>query len=67
MCGCTPTEAEDIRYLVNEKYSFQEGDEELVILSLAGGCSEFLVIQVTAVTKGSPGRESPFCYHRVTD
>ena len=29
---------EDIRFLGNEKYSFQEGDEVLVIPSIAGGC-----------------------------
>jgi len=28
---------EDIRFLGNEKYSFQEGDEVLVIPSIAGG------------------------------
>ena len=30
---------EDIRFLGNEKYNFQEGDEVLVIPSIAGGCS----------------------------
>ncbi len=30
---------EDIRFLGNEKYSFQDGDEVLVIPSIAGGCS----------------------------
>jgi len=29
---------EDIRFLGNEKYSFKEGDEVLVIPSIAGGC-----------------------------
>ncbi len=29
---------EDIRFLGNEKYAFQEGDEVLVIPSIAGGC-----------------------------
>jgi molybdopterin converting factor small subunit len=29
---------EDIRFLGNEKYCFQEGDEVLVIPSIAGGC-----------------------------
>jgi sulfur-carrier protein len=29
---------EDIRFLGNEKYAFQEGDEILVIPSIAGGC-----------------------------
>ncbi|MDE3186730.1 MAG: MoaD/ThiS family protein [Acidobacteriota bacterium] len=29
---------EDIRFLGNEKYSFQDGDEVLVIPSIAGGC-----------------------------
>lgn len=29
---------EDIRFLGNEKYNFQEGDEVLVIPSIAGGC-----------------------------
>ena len=28
---------EDIRFLGNEKYSFQDGDEVLVIPSIAGG------------------------------
>ena len=28
---------EDIRFLGNEKYSFQEGDEVMVIPSIAGG------------------------------
>jgi molybdopterin synthase sulfur carrier subunit len=28
---------EDIRFLGNEKYSFKEGDEILVIPSIAGG------------------------------
>jgi molybdopterin converting factor small subunit len=28
---------EDIRFLGNEKYNFQEGDEVLVIPSIAGG------------------------------
>jgi molybdopterin converting factor small subunit len=28
---------EDIRFLGNEKYAFQEGDEVLVIPSIAGG------------------------------
>jgi molybdopterin synthase sulfur carrier subunit len=30
---------EDIRFLGNEKYQFQDGDEVLVIPSIAGGCS----------------------------
>jgi molybdopterin converting factor small subunit len=30
---------EDIRFLGNEKYSFQNDDEVLVIPSIAGGCS----------------------------
>jgi molybdopterin converting factor small subunit len=30
---------EDIRFLGNEKYAFQDGDEVLVIPSIAGGCS----------------------------
>ncbi len=30
---------EDIRFLGNEKYAFQEGDEVLVIPSIAGGCA----------------------------
>jgi molybdopterin synthase sulfur carrier subunit len=30
---------EDIRFLGNEKYTFQDGDEVLVIPSIAGGCS----------------------------
>ena len=29
---------EDIRFLGNEKYVFKEGDEVLVIPSIAGGC-----------------------------
>jgi sulfur-carrier protein len=29
---------EDIRFLGNEKYSFRDGDEVLVIPSIAGGC-----------------------------
>jgi molybdopterin converting factor small subunit len=29
---------EDIRFLGNEKYTFQDGDEVLVIPSIAGGC-----------------------------
>jgi len=29
---------EDIRFLGNEKYAFQDGDEVLVIPSIAGGC-----------------------------
>jgi molybdopterin converting factor small subunit len=29
---------EDIRFLGNEKYVFQDGDEVLVIPSIAGGC-----------------------------
>lgn len=29
---------EDIRFLGNEKYQFQDGDEVLVIPSIAGGC-----------------------------
>ena len=29
---------EDIRFLGNERYSFKEGDEVLVIPSIAGGC-----------------------------
>src|SRR5208282_6816504 len=29
---------EDIRFLGNEKYSFKDGDEVLVIPSIAGGC-----------------------------
>ncbi|MBT9330496.1 MoaD/ThiS family protein [Paracidobacterium acidisoli] len=29
---------EDIRFLGNEKYNFQDGDEVLVIPSIAGGC-----------------------------
>ena len=29
---------EDIRFLGNEKYAFREGDEVLVIPSIAGGC-----------------------------
>lgn len=31
---------EDIRFLGNEKYSFQEGDEILVIPSIAGGVAD---------------------------
>lgn len=30
---------EDIRFLGNEKYVFQDGDEVLVIPSIAGGCN----------------------------
>ncbi|MBB6142087.1 molybdopterin converting factor small subunit [Silvibacterium bohemicum] len=30
---------EDIRFLGNEKYDFKDGDEVLVIPSIAGGCS----------------------------
>ncbi|MGC8548571.1 MAG: MoaD/ThiS family protein [Acidobacteriaceae bacterium] len=30
---------EDIRFLGNEKYEFQDGDEVLVIPSIAGGCN----------------------------
>ena len=30
---------EDIRFLGNENYTFQEGDEVLVIPSIAGGCT----------------------------
>ena len=30
---------EDIRFLGNEKYNFQDGDEVLVIPSIAGGCN----------------------------
>jgi molybdopterin synthase sulfur carrier subunit len=30
---------EDIRFLGNEKYAFQDGDVVLVIPSIAGGCS----------------------------
>ena len=30
---------EDIRFLGNESYCFKEGDEVLVIPSIAGGCS----------------------------
>lgn len=29
---------EDIRFLGNEKYAFKDGDEVLVIPSIAGGC-----------------------------
>ncbi len=29
---------EDIRFLGNDKYAFKEGDEVLVIPSIAGGC-----------------------------
>ena len=29
---------EDIRFLGNEKYTFKDGDEVLVIPSIAGGC-----------------------------
>lgn len=31
---------EDIRFLGNENYAFQDGDEVLVIPSIAGGCPE---------------------------
>jgi molybdopterin synthase sulfur carrier subunit len=31
---------EDIRFLGNEKYAFQDGDEVLVIPSIAGGCPD---------------------------
>ena len=30
---------EDIRFLGNENYTFQDGDEVLVIPSIAGGCT----------------------------
>jgi molybdopterin converting factor small subunit len=30
---------EDIRFLGNEKYAFKDGDEVLLIPSIAGGCS----------------------------
>jgi len=30
---------EDIRFLGNEKYAFRDGDEVLVIPSIAGGCA----------------------------
>jgi sulfur-carrier protein len=32
---------EDIRFLGNEKYAFKDGDEVLVIPSIAGGCCDF--------------------------
>ena len=35
---------EDIRFLGNEKYSFQEGDEVLVIPSIAGGLQLSLTV-----------------------
>jgi molybdopterin synthase sulfur carrier subunit len=36
---------EDIRFLGNEKYSFQDGDEVLVIPSIAGGCCAQLIFR----------------------
>jgi molybdopterin converting factor small subunit len=39
---------EDIRFLGNEKYAFQDGDEVLVIPSIAGGCCAGLAVQAEA-------------------
>jgi molybdopterin converting factor small subunit len=41
---------EDIRFLGNEKYAFQDGDEVLVIPSIAGGCCAGLAAQAHART-----------------
>jgi sulfur-carrier protein len=39
---------EDIRFLGNEKYAFQDGDEVLVIPSIAGGCCSGLAVPAEA-------------------
>jgi molybdopterin converting factor small subunit len=49
---------EDIRFLGNEKYAFQDGDEVLVIPSIAGGCcahgdTRFAQVQVQVQERGT--------------
>src|SRR4051794_6150307 len=43
---------EDIRFLGNEKYAFQEGDEVLVIPSIAGGCCWTRVVAMQCAASG---------------
>lgn len=47
---------EDIRFLGNEKYAFQDGDEVLVIPSIAGGCAP----SVSAWTASPAKRARPY-------
>jgi sulfur-carrier protein len=47
---------EDIRFLGNDKYSFKDGDEVLVIPSIAGGCAGNLA--KTQVSESRPGAPS---------
>jgi molybdopterin converting factor small subunit len=51
---------EDIRFLGNEKYSFQDGDEVLVIPSIAGGCDTLR--RPTLRCCSYCGREECICY-----
>jgi len=44
---------EDIRFLGNERYAFQDGDEVLVIPSIAGGSCAGLAVQADALRAGA--------------
>ena len=54
---------EDIRFLGNEKYAFQDGDEVLVIPSIAGGCCSGLPVQSEArfAREENPDRKMCSC------
>src|SRR5271170_1712322 len=50
---------EDIRFLGNEKYAFKDGDEVLVIPSIAGGSKTAVAQQLIAFAATTAGRQTP--------
>ncbi|HEX4068237.1 MAG TPA: MoaD/ThiS family protein [Acidobacteriaceae bacterium] len=52
---------EDIRFLGNEKYAFQDGDEVLVIPSIAGGCCAGLAVPAEARFARGENPDRPMC------
>ena len=52
---------EDIRFLGNEKYAFKDGDEVLVIPSIAGGCCDLAEEARSAVRRARSTSCCSYC------